>query len=263
MSPRVTLHNLGLGIVLVACVVSLLLLTGCDGKSPVQLRFKLESESVEVRRLQFYVADIELLRGDGGWQPFELIADEAWQSDRVALLDLLGPQPERRAVVSGQAPKSSYTGVRFSVGVPFDANHGNQLIAAAPLNRAELFWSWQSGYKFFRLELTDQEHASAFHLGSTGCSSASALRPPKESCAQPNVIRVELQGFDPLSQPIAVRVADIVAALQQSRDAACTGDYEREPACAAAFAITGLDVRNGKCTGANGVCSSQRLFTTP
>ena len=153
--------------------------------------------------------------------------------------------------------------MRFSIGVPFEANHANQLTAVAPLNRAELFWSWQSGYKFFRLELTDQEHASAFHLGSTGCSSASALRPPKESCAQPNVIRVELQGFDPLSQPIAVRVADIVAALQQSGEAACTGDYEREPACAAAFAITGLDVRNGRCNGEDGVCSSQRLFTAP
>jgi uncharacterized repeat protein (TIGR04052 family) len=199
MSPRSTPPNPSLGIVLLACVVSLSLLTGCDRNSPVQLRFELAPESVAVRRLQFYVTDMELLRSDGGWQPFALVADEHWQSERVALLDLIGPQPERRAVVSGRAPNASYTGVRFSVRVPFDLNHANQLIAAAPLNRAELFWSWQSGYKFFRLELTDQEHASAFHLGSTGCSSASALRPPKQSCAQPNAIRVELQGFDPLS----------------------------------------------------------------
>jgi uncharacterized repeat protein (TIGR04052 family) len=216
-----------------------------------------------VRRLQLYVSDVELLRSDGVWHRFELVRDDPWQTERVGLLDLLGPQPERRALITGRVPNGSYTGVRFSVGVPFEANHANQLIAAAPLNRGELFWSWQSGYKFFRLELTDQEHSSAFHLGSTGCSSASALRPPKESCAQPNVIRVELQGFDPLTQPIAVRVAEMVAALQQSNETACTGDYEREPACASAFAITGLDVRNGRCHGENGACSSQRLFTGP
>jgi uncharacterized repeat protein (TIGR04052 family) len=153
-------------------------------------------------------------------------------------------------------------GVRFSVGVPFDLNHSNPLTAAAPLNRTELFWSWQLGYKFLRVELTDDQHASAFHLGSTGCSSASALRPPQQPCAQPNVMRVELRGFDPMTQPIRVQTAALVAALKQTAQA-CTGEYEREPACAAALATTGLDAKSGVCAGADGLCSDQQLFAAP
>ncbi len=228
-----------------------------------ELRFSLSEDPGVVRRLQFYVSEISLLRSDSRWTRLQLIADERWQSEQVALLDLVGPPSERRSQVTGRVPQGSYTGVRFTLAVPFDLNHQNPLLAKAPLNRGELFWSWQSGYKFIRLELTDQEHAGAFHLGSTGCSSASALRPPTAACAQPNVIRVELNGFDPLSQPVLVRLADIVAAIQQSDQVACTGDYEREAACAAAFAITGLDVRSGQCTGENGICSSQRLFAKP
>jgi uncharacterized repeat protein (TIGR04052 family) len=249
--------------VLLACAASLSLLTACDRNATVQLRFKLEDGADAVRRLQVYLFDIELLQSDGTWRRLMLTPDPTWQSERVALLDIKGPQGDRRLEVVGSIPRGSYTGVRFSVGVPFDLNHANQLTATAPLNRAELFWSWQSGYKFLRLELTDEQHAGAFHLGSTGCSSASALRPPREACAQPNVVRTELRGFDPLTQPIEVRTAEIVAALQRSPQAACTGEYDRDPACAAAFALTGLDVASGVCSTASGLCASQRLFAAP
>jgi uncharacterized repeat protein (TIGR04052 family) len=249
--------------VLLACAVSLSQLTGCDRIETVQLRFKLGPESDAVQRLQFYVSNVQLLQGNGSWERLALSAVPPWQSEQVALLDLKGPQPERHFEVTGTAAGGSYSGVRFIVGVPFDLNHANPLTASAPLNRAELFWSWQSGYKFLRVELTDQEHASAFHLGSTGCSSASALRPPQLPCKQPNVIRVELRGFDPVSQPIEIHLSQLVAALRQSNQAACTGDYESDPACAAAFALTGLDVRNGECGATTGFCASQRLFTAP
>jgi uncharacterized repeat protein (TIGR04052 family) len=249
--------------VLLACAVSLSQLAACDRVATVQVRFKLGPKSDAIHRLQLYLTDIELLRGNGEWERLALIAVPPWQSEQVALLDLKGPQPERRLEVTGTMKAASYTGLRFVVGVPFDLNHANPLTATAPLNRAELFWSWQSGYKFLRVELTDQEHAGAFHLGSTGCASASALRPPQLPCKQPNVIRVELRGFDPLSRPIEIRVAELAAALMQSNQAACTGDYESDPACAAAFALTGLDVRTGECDASDGSCSSQRLFAVP
>jgi uncharacterized repeat protein (TIGR04052 family) len=253
--------------VLLVCVLSLSLLTACDRTETIQLRFKLGPGSDAVHRLQLYVSEVELLRGDGKWERLALTSTPTWQSERVALLDLTGAQPERRGEVTGTMKgksRQSYAGVRFVVGVPFDLNHANPLSAGAPLNRAELFWSWQSGYKFLRVELTDHEHAGAFHLGSTGCSSASALRPPQLPCHRPNVMRVELRDFDPMSQPIEIRVAELVAALRQSNQAACTGDYESDPACAAAFALTGLDVRDGKCANtAADSCSSQRLFAVP
>lgn len=249
--------------VLPACIASLCLLSACDRSHEVQLRFKLGPESAAIHRVQFYVFDVELLRGNGAWQSVTLNTESPWQTERVALLDLKGPNPERREAVTGTVAGESYTGVRFSIGVPFELNHANPLTASAPLNRAELFWSWQSGYKFLRVELTDQEHAGAFHLGSTGCSSASALRPPAQPCMQPNMMRIELRDFDPLQQPIEVRVADMVAALKSSNQAACTGDYESDAACVAAFALTGLDVQTGMCASQDGICSSQRLFTAP
>jgi hypothetical protein len=80
---------------------------------------------------------------------------------------------------------------------------------------------------------------------------------------QPNVMQVELTGFDPLTQPIHVRVNEIVEALGVGEVRACTGDYARSP-CANAFAATGLDVATGQCIAAEGasrsVCAQQRLF---
>jgi uncharacterized repeat protein (TIGR04052 family) len=210
-------------IVLLAWALSLLLLAGCaPTERAVQLRFAL-GNSASVHQLQFYVHDVALLDTQGGIHSVAMNDAAPWQSDRVALLDLAGSgAAARRSLVDGRAGGERYTGVRFSVGVPFDLNHANPLTAPAPLNRSEMFWSWQSGYKFLRLDLNAAEHEAAFHLGSTGCSSASALRPPQQSCAQPNVIRVELTGFDPTSQAIQVRTDDIVAALANVDRRACT-----------------------------------------
>jgi len=224
----------------------------------VQLRFMLD-DAASVHGLQFYVHDVRLLAADGTAHALTLEQRAPWQSERVALLNLAAG---RRDVVEGRAPQGRYTGVRFVVGVPFDLNHANPLAAAAPLDRAEMFWSWQSGYKFLRLDLAAGEHEAAFHLGSTGCSSASALRPPQQPCAQPNLMHIELRGFDPTKQPIHVRVAEIVSALEQTERRACTGDYQ-QPACAAAYATTGLDASTGRCGGTEAGTCVQRLFVVP
>ena len=229
-----------------------------------------------MHRLQFYVHDIALLDAQGGIHSVAMNDAAPWQSNRVALLDLTGSGASApRAVVEGRASGERYTGVRFSVGVPFDLNHANPLTAPTPLDRADMFWSWQSGYKFLRIDLSAAEHEAAFHLGSTGCSSASALRPPQQACAQPNVIHVELQDFDPTSQTIEVRVDEIVTAAARSEQRACTGDYESSE-CAAAFAATGLNVKSGSCAAEVShhvlqptheteptTCSHQRLFAAP
>jgi uncharacterized repeat protein (TIGR04052 family) len=257
--------------VLLACTLGLWLVACAPREQRVQLRFSLE-DAASVHRLQFYVHDVALIGDDDRIHPFELEQRSPWQSDRVALLDFSGSQSTLRDVIDGKATQRRYTGIRFTVGVPFSLNHANQLTAKAPLNRADMFWSWQSGYKFLRLDLAAGEHEAAFHLGSTGCSSVSALRPPRQPCAQPNLIQVELKGFDPLAQPIQVRVNEIVAALGEAKSRACTGDYE-QPACADAFATTGLDVKSGRCAGASvrdepaqareRPCARQRLFAIP
>lgn len=241
--------------VLLASVLGVSLIACGSREQPVQLRFMLD-DAASVHRLQFYVYDVRLVDEAGGAHPLTLAARPPWQTDRVALVEIA---PATRDVVEGEAPVARYTGVQFAVGVPFDLNHANPLTAVAPLDRAEMFWTWQSGYKFLRLDLTAGEHEAAFHLGSTGCSSASALRPPQQPCAQPNVMQVELRGFDPTTQPIRVRASDIVAALEAAEQRACTGDYA-QPACATAYAMTGLGAKTGLC-GANAATSCrQRLF---
>ncbi len=155
--------------------------SGTGGKA-LEIHFGLAG-SATVHNLQFYVHDVELLDERGVGHPFRLVAREPWQSEQVALLDLAGGAgTPRNEVVRGTSDDAGkYTGIRFTVGVPFDLNHANPLTAAAPLDRGPLFWTWQSGYKFLRADFD----ASSFHLGSTGCSSASALRPPAQACSCP------------------------------------------------------------------------------
>jgi uncharacterized repeat protein (TIGR04052 family) len=160
----------------------------------------------------------------------------------VALIDLAGDSTTaRRAAIQGsvEGGGTSYAKIKLTIGVPFELNHTNPLAAAAPLGRGEMFWSWQSGHKFLRADLADAGHEWAFHLGSTGCSSASALRPPAQPCAQPNEMRLELHG-DPLRGVVRLRLDALTAAARAANYVACTGDYLVDPACKDAYAATGL-----------------------
>lgn len=87
----------------------------------------------------------------------------------------------------------SGTSLSFDLGVPWQLNHQNPLTASSPLNISEMFWSWQLGHKFLRF---DGNEKFAFHLGSTGCKSASKLRAPKEPCRFPNRYRFTIESFD-------------------------------------------------------------------
>jgi len=207
------------------------------------------SDRITVHNLQFYVHDVVLLGGDGRDYPFGLAAIEPWQTANVALIDLTrDPDGARNPRVLGHPagdPPEGFTGIRFVVGVPFALNHANPLTAAPPLDRTELFWTWQLGYKFLRVELAEDGREWAFHLGSTGCASASALRPPSAECAEPNRIAVEVRGIDPLREPVPLRLSELVQAMRAADYEVCVGNYALVPACAAPFATTGLDAGSG------------------
>src|SRR5262245_40321481 len=140
------------GMVLLLCAASLSLLAACARDAAVQVRFTVGPGAQSIERLQFYVSSIELSQDGGVARRRELAATPPWQSERAALIDLIGRESARNAVLTGRVARATYTGIRFSIAVPFDLNHANPLTASAPLNRAELFWSWQSGYKFLRFE---------------------------------------------------------------------------------------------------------------
>jgi uncharacterized repeat protein (TIGR04052 family) len=235
--------------------------SGCSNGEPdrVTIRFGISTADARIADLKLYVHDIELLDENHGSHLLALTSMAPWQNDRVALLDLAGAG-EQSTTVTGTvaAPAKRYSGIRFTVGVPLELNHGNPLTAPAPLDRGDMFWAWQSGHKFLRADLAGDAHEWSFHLGSTGCSSASALRPPQHGCAQPNLIRVELEG-EPLHSTVRLRVDRLAAAMRAADFITCTGDYARDPACTAPFTLTALRAESGTCAGAS--CGGQQLWT--
>jgi uncharacterized repeat protein (TIGR04052 family) len=231
-------------ILLPALVLGIVFIASCGSRATqLDIRFGVAGdETAAVRTLQFYVHAIELIDEHGKPHPFRFAAAAPWQNEQVALIDLAGDSTTgRRTAVQGSVEGSAvvYSGIRLTIGVPFELNHSNPLTAAAPLDRGEMFWNWQSGHKFLRADLAVDEHEWAFHVGSTGCSSASALRPPAQPCARSNEMQIELEG-DPLRGVVRLRLDSLIAAARAANYVVCTGDYEVDPACKAAYATTGL-----------------------
>ena len=151
----------------------------------------------EYRGLRFFVSDVALGTGSDR-EPLTLDDDGQWQDGQVALLDFedgasecaLGTA-ETRTVVRGRlerAPASD--GLSFTVGVPFDANHQDVAQATGPLSLTSMFWNWQGGYKFMRLDGFASGEAYNFHLGSTGCDGGPTGG--VTACMNPNRVEVEL-----------------------------------------------------------------------
>ena len=172
---------------------------------------------------RFYVANVELIDVNGKAVPLALEQDAVWQYKNVALLDFenrSGPcvtgTAETREIVTGTVPKGEYRGLRFQLGVPFELNHADATIAPSPLNLTSLFWNWQAGYKFLRVDLAssgrqqdikpgdvprfgDREGSNrlgfAIHIGSTMCAASGPTDKPT-ACANPNRATIEFANFD-------------------------------------------------------------------
>jgi len=182
---------------------------------------------------RFYVSEVALVDETGRAVPVTLAQDGMWQLDNLALLDFEdGSGPCRNGTagtnseVRGSVPAGRYTGLRFTLGVPFARNHGDPTTAPAPLNLTALLWNWQGGYKFVKFDTASSglsgAHAMAgaghgggaasgfsVHLGSTVCASAARTEAPS-SCQNPNRVTVQFERFDAATQTV---VADIGAVL--------------------------------------------------
>lgn len=136
-------------------------------------------------RLQFYLMDVAVL-------------DKEQQRYQVPGLYYLGivcdSESERQLAIKTPIPEDEIQELEFHIGVPFELNHANPLTLASPLGRSDMFWSWQLGHKFFRLDLSRKLGGGwAFHLGSTGCESPSKVRAPKAPCRFPNRAKVRIK----------------------------------------------------------------------
>lgn len=198
---------------------------------------------------KLYVSSLELLKADGTAVPLVLDNDGKWQDGRVALLDFedatgacLNGNADVNASVKGKAPEGDYNGVRFVLGVPFERNHADAAAAGAPLNLTSMFWSWQSGYKFLRVDGKADNGGFRVHLGSTACTmGANDL---VESCGNPNRPTVTLDAFDPATDKVAVDIGQLFTELDMTpnmdgNSAVCMSDPMHSP-CNSVFPALGL-----------------------
>lgn len=145
----------------------------------------------QVTQMAFFASEVKI--GSAQEAPPAQLVDSDWQANGIALLDLspCAPQSNAQLVVSNSTDWHQAKRLSFTLGVPFAHNHLNPLVQPSPLNLPHMFWSWQSGYKFMRLDLQGESPWS-FHLGSVGCRSVSPVRGPITPCKQPNRLQINV-----------------------------------------------------------------------
>lgn len=119
--------------------------------------------------------------------------------------------------------------LEFELAVPFEVNHKNPLTAKFPLNQSDMFWAWQLGHKFLRLDLANKTvkgESWSFHLGSTGCDSASVMRAPKVPCKNPNRVSFAIKNFEP-SKPIYISFNNLTSELALNSENSCMGELNQ------------------------------------
>ncbi|PZU11631.1 MbnP family copper-binding protein [Sphingomonas sp.] len=221
--------------------------------------------------LRFYVTNVALIDGKGHSTPVKLDQDGLWQQRDVALIDLEdGSGPCRggnsgiNRAVKGKVPAGAYVGLSFRVGLPEDLNHGDATIAKSPLNFTAMFWSWQAGYRFFKVDLEtvgapmadlpgtggmagmkgmSRQTGFAVHIGSTGCGAGAMTARPAATCSVPNRAAVRFEKFDPAKDKVVVDLAAILSGTDVGHNTPNTapgcmsGD---DPDCGPIFAAFGL-----------------------
>lgn len=188
---------------------------------------------------RLFVSGAALVRADGSSQPIALEQDGKWQLDDLALLDFEDGSggcstgtAEVNTTLRGTVPEGDYVGLSFALAVPFDKNHNDPTLAAAPLNTTAMFWNWQGGYRFVRIDMVPVDKAEGgpkgwfLHLGSTMCPAASKTEAPTAECKNPNHLPVTFSAFDPATNVVVIDPAAVVAEADMTANAP-----ETSPGC--------------------------------
>ncbi len=220
------------------------------------------SVTASIKDFRFYLSNVRLLARDGAEVPLVLPANDDWHltvgDDRVTLIDLengagacSAGTAATNADLVGTVPVGDYVGVAATMGVPFALNHSDYATASAPLDSQAMAWSWQSGRKFAKIEVTDPAGANGswsantfnFHLGSTGCVGNPA-NGETVSCTVPNRMDFEFAAFDPATQQVAVDIVELLkdndVTVNQSGAAGCMSGGT-DPECDAVFDALSID----------------------
>ena len=226
---------------------------------PVDCRqgFRHRQQVVQLADLKFFVSSIRVHAGSRQL-PLQL-APSRWSHAGVQLLDLedgslacaesgnAEQQREMRGslVLPGGLDEADIRGLSFDLGVPFALNHQHPLRQPSPLNLSSMFWSWQLGHKFLRLDLAGEHQGWSFHLGSTGCRSASLVRAPEIACERPNLARITLPDWRP-GQGVALALAPLLADLALTPTSSCMGHLADDNYCEVLIRRLGLSPDSGQ-----------------
>lgn len=207
-------------------------------------------DGASISDLRFYVSDVQVLDEQGEGIDVALSVDGHWQQENLALLDLEDGTAGcdngtaiTNASIHGKVPAGNYRGLRFTVGVPFDRNHRDPLLATAPLGDPAMHWHWRAGYKFMRAGIRTATDGFWIHLGSTGCEGTVRNI---TSCRFPNRVQVILPDHVPGQDIIVVDLGQLVATTDlEDQSASDCSSGPAEESCATPFAAFGLDFRTG------------------
>lgn len=135
------------------------------GDQPLRLGRKYADaagDSVRFSQVRFYVSEAALVDSLGA----------ARNLPGLGLMDLAETafDSSGHVALKTRALPGRYRGLRFSVGVPFAENHRDAAEQEAPLGpNSGMFWSWNSGYIFHRLEgrvdVADSSLPFFYHIG--------------------------------------------------------------------------------------------------
>ncbi len=263
-------------------MTGLLLLAAAATTQPVEIRFEgivgdktfqcgesyagigKPAASIRPTDFRFYVSQVALIDERGRAVPVALDQDGLWQYRNAALLDFEdGSGPCRggnsgvNGSIKGKVPAGRYTGMRFDIGLPADLNHADATTAPSPLNFTAMFWSWQAGYRFLKVDLESagmggamnampgmRQTGFAVHVGSTDCPGSSSTQAPPAPCARPNRITVQFDRFDPSRDLVVADIAAMLADTDVGHNTPNTAPGcmagQDDPDCKGIFAAFGL-----------------------
>ncbi len=177
--------------------------------------------AVQFSEFKLFVSNVVFTDAAGEQVALELSDDGAFQEGTVALLDFedgtatcANGTPETNTTVVGSIPADfEPVNVSFEVGVPFESNHQDQATAPDPLSLAQMFWNWQAGYKFVRVDGSADGGGFRVHLGSTGCMLADGSTTDVTMCMNENRITVVRDNIDLDSTVFTVDAGELLEDL--------------------------------------------------
>ncbi|MEZ5079839.1 MAG: metallo-mystery pair system four-Cys motif protein [Thermoleophilia bacterium] len=239
------------------------------------------SATAQLRDLRFYISNVRMMRANGTTAPLKLLKNDTYNhtqgGNRTTLIDLENAtgmcqgDAGTNSVIVGRVKRGTYVGARMYMGVPHPLNHTDTVTAPAPLNLASMTWSWQTGRKFAKIEVTDPDGATGswpmktfnVHLGSTGCFGNPAGG-DTVNCMNSNRMSIMLRRFNPARQKVLVDLQQLLRGndITQNR-AGASGCMSgpTDPECEAVFEAMDINwLTSGLGTGTSGLGVQQTVF---